>query len=378
MSSDPIKNLIAGVAGSAVGAAAGPAAGLLTTVVLAAEAPGKGKGNGPAPAKTGPAPASPESAPAGEESSGARPLPPATVDPLAVITLQPVNLEAARRQRQLERRVALEISGLSDWEVARRFNVSLQDAAALRSSLLPAQPARPASRAPEPPTVGPDPSPGLRPGQVELYYKGTKEVHNLADVEMLLYLGADMAEETRMMGRDYETPGAREAEPQTNGLVSPRLQRVLDHELGEVPEGKTVAGTPSGVRTLSGYGAPGYTSAVRGVMAQSYAMGHTLRSAGGRDFGYPGVYYASHAERQAAVVTIREPITVSRPMCSDCIRWFRDFARSNQDKSVVIAPNQINIFTPNGAHWIAPRLYLPPPRNMAGLRGMAGGAEAAD
>jgi hypothetical protein len=82
-------------------------------------------------------------------------------------------------------------------------------------------------------------------------------------------------------------------------------------------------------RTLSGWGpAPeGFSRATpQDVLAFQNQIDFPVRRAGALDQGTPGQYYASHAERQAAVLEPNTPITVSSRICVDCEAFFSHLA----------------------------------------------------
>ncbi|WP_282205905.1 LamG-like jellyroll fold domain-containing protein [Kitasatospora fiedleri] len=77
-------------------------------------------------------------------------------------------------------------------------------------------------------------------------------------------------------------------------------------------------------------------------------MGAERTPAGFRDHGVDGQYFASHAERQAAVGRPNEPIEVDRDMCDDCIDWFKKLAQHRGVPQKVTDPSGINHFDVNG------------------------------
>jgi hypothetical protein len=127
--------------------------------------------------------------------------------------------------------------------------------------------------------------------------------------------------------------------------------RRAEANIGTVPGTKTVAATGSGVRALSGWKPrDGFVDSRRAtdeVMKVSKEMSYPL-TPHFRDQGVSGQFYASHAEKQLAVTRPSELIAVSRDQCSDCIPWFRRFAQFRQQTQVVVDPNKIRVFWPNG------------------------------
>ena len=89
------------------------------------------------------------------------------------------------------------------------------------------------------------------------------------------------------------------------------------------------------------------------VHEHAEAIGHDLRPAGALDQvdegGFPGKYYASHAEKQQIVVRPDEPVGVSRPMCDDCIRFFQREAAYQQRPVTVSDPQTTRVFFRDGS-----------------------------
>ena len=111
-------------------------------------------------------------------------------------------------------------------------------------------------------------------------------------------------------------------------------------------------------KTVSGWkeAPPGYDKASpQEVATHSDKIGHRLKSAGANDQidspkepGFPGKYNASHAEKQQAVKNPNEPIGVSKPMCDDCIGFFKKEAAYRGQDQVVTDPEATRIFKPDG------------------------------
>jgi hypothetical protein len=64
--------------------------------------------------------------------------------------------------------------------------------------------------------------------------------------------------------------------------------------------------------------------------------------------GDSGQVRGSHAEKQAAQLAPNEPVGVSKPMCSDCIIWFRHIAVKRGIPQVVADPVFTRVFMPDG------------------------------
>lgn len=110
------------------------------------------------------------------------------------------------------------------------------------------------------------------------------------------------------------------------------------------------------VQTLSGWQGkkpdpPNITRAdPQDVLDLQQEIGHPVRRAGAMDQGVPGKYFASHAERQAAVLDPNAPVNISLPMCSDCQEFFKSLAAHRQQTQIVTEPGGITRrFHPDGS-----------------------------
>lgn len=115
---------------------------------------------------------------------------------------------------------------------------------------------------------------------------------------------------------------------------------------------KTVAAEPSGGITISGYKqiAEVETQAtVQAVKSHSKEIGHEspghVHDPKG---GAKGDYYSSHAEKKRIVDAPNQPVGVSRPMCEDCIPFFRKEAAHRGRTQVVSDPECTRVFEPDG------------------------------
>ena len=66
------------------------------------------------------------------------------------------------------------------------------------------------------------------------------------------------------------------------------------------------------------------------------------------DQGTPGLYHASHAERQKALTAKWPHLGVSKPMCEDCNGWFRSLAQYQGRDWYVTDPNGVWRFRSDG------------------------------
>lgn len=83
------------------------------------------------------------------------------------------------------------------------------------------------------------------------------------------------------------------------------------------------------------------------VLALQREMGFLAREAGPLDQGTPGQYFASHAERQVALLEPDAPIEVSPlEVCDDCQAFFRALAGYRGVVQMVTDPFGIKIFKP--------------------------------
>jgi hypothetical protein len=117
------------------------------------------------------------------------------------------------------------------------------------------------------------------------------------------------------------------------------------------------AAAADGKPTLSGWKQPrpdGFTHATpEAVREYAQRIGHTLRREGANDQawrpdGWPGRYQASHAEKQQALTAPNHPIAVTKPMCPDCIEFFRRHAIHTGQPQVVTDPDGTRLFHPDG------------------------------
>ncbi len=76
--------------------------------------------------------------------------------------------------------------------------------------------------------------------------------------------------------------------------------------------------------------------------------GYDPRRAGSSDWGVPGKYVLSHAEKGAYELTQAQAIGVSRGMCPDCQAFFVDRAQTTQKVIVVADPAMARVFLPDG------------------------------
>jgi filamentous hemagglutinin len=82
------------------------------------------------------------------------------------------------------------------------------------------------------------------------------------------------------------------------------------------------------------------------VLGFQKQIGFPIRRAGAMDQGVPGQYFASHAERQAALLKPNAPIEVSSPMCSDCQAFFQRLAEYSGVEQQVTDPLGTHFFSP--------------------------------
>jgi len=146
--------------------------------------------------------------------------------------------------------------------------------------------------------------------------------------------------------------------------------------IGDVPEGKAVAATEYGQRTLSGWEhgsdpGSGYAPPADDlVMAQAQGMNFRFRRAGAADGDIPGRYYASHAEVQMTEVAPDEPIAVSRVMCPDCQKYFKALAQYTDTPQTIADLYDVRVFYPDGrvlVHDVRGTTILHPDGRIEGL-----------
>jgi filamentous hemagglutinin len=85
------------------------------------------------------------------------------------------------------------------------------------------------------------------------------------------------------------------------------------------------------------------------ILRYSEKIGHPIKRNGKLDHGVPGQFYASHAERQAALLNSGLIEIHPHPMCPDCVAWFQRHAAFTKKQWVVRDPKNINVFYPDGS-----------------------------
>lgn len=154
--------------------------------------------------------------------------------------------------------------------------------------------------------------------------------------------------------RRFGTPGVHAANSVALFAKTPIEQAVRSGAFPR-PMGRTnkpaVGGTGDGPIAVSRAGFQDYPKQTGKVLEYSK---HGLTSHGYEiqkhplDLGVDGWYYATHAERQVAIMRPNQPIWVSWPMCIDCPKWFRAHARRTGLVQVVTDPTGTFVFLPNG------------------------------
>jgi len=124
---------------------------------------------------------------------------------------------------------------------------------------------------------------------------------------------------------------------------------LFDEQPFRAQGGKTFA-SANGTRTMSGWADPVPQGISRvspdDVLDLQREMGFPAREAGALDNGNPGSYFASHAERQLALLEPDAPIEVSSEMCSDCQSFFQALAGYRGVMQQVTDPAQTHTFNP--------------------------------
>ena len=106
------------------------------------------------------------------------------------------------------------------------------------------------------------------------------------------------------------------------------------------------------VQTLSGWAANARVSdftrvSPQAVMGLSAEIGYPLRGAGAFDRGVFGQYFASHAERQQALLGSRT-MDITQPMCQDCVGFFQALSRARGVPYAIQEPAATRLFLPSG------------------------------
>jgi hypothetical protein len=129
--------------------------------------------------------------------------------------------------------------------------------------------------------------------------------------------------------------------------------------LPKTREFRKKATAADGRLTLSGWKQPqpdGFTRATpEAVRDHARRIGHDLTPDPARDQtwrqgsdGWPGKYQAPHAEKQQALTAPDHPIGVSKPMCPDCVEFFRRHATHTGQPQIVTDPDGTRLFHPDG------------------------------
>jgi len=152
---------------------------------------------------------------------------------------------------------------------------------------------------------------------------------------------------------ESETGQSDATNPVSTDTDEEPLYKSLDihAQLPEKLKDKTVA-TVGKFQTLSGW-SPKRSEAFTSVdpldiLKYSEQIGHPIKKHK-FDQGVPGQFYASHAERQAALLHSGIIEIHPHPMCPDCVAWFRRHAASTKKQWVVRDPKNINIFYSDGS-----------------------------
>lgn len=145
-------------------------------------------------------------------------------------------------------------------------------------------------------------------------------------------------------GTDQPQDGLEEGSGQLS-LFDEQQFRVSNRGSG----GKAFA-SANGTQTMSGWADPVPEGISRvspnDVLELQQQMGFPARQAGALDNGNPGAYFASHAERQMALLEPNAPIDVSSGMCSDCQSFFQALATYRGVSQQVTDPDGTRIFNP--------------------------------
>ncbi len=149
-----------------------------------------------------------------------------------------------------------------------------------------------------------------------------------------------------------KAPGAIEASQAAEKSATAEANARIEE--GTFTKNKTVAA--DGTKTVSGWNPnppDGYTPVPpEDVAAYSDKIGHDLKPSGAFDQvnqgGFPGKFNASHAEKQMTIASPGDPIGVSKPMCPDCVNFFKSNAQYTGNPQTVTDPEMTRIFNPNG------------------------------
>jgi len=124
---------------------------------------------------------------------------------------------------------------------------------------------------------------------------------------------------------------------------------------------KCLATTENGKQTMSGWSdrpppPPGTTRVPPAdVLQLQQQIGHPIKPNSFLDNGVPGQHYASHAERQAAVIDPNAPVNIDLPQCQDCQEFYQKLAQYRGQAQVVTGPDGTRTFLPDGSVHFDPR-----------------------
>jgi len=85
------------------------------------------------------------------------------------------------------------------------------------------------------------------------------------------------------------------------------------------------------------------------VLKLQEEIGHPIRPNSFLDNGVPGQHYASHAEKQMAVLDPNKPVRIDLPQCKDCIDFYQKLAMHRNQAQTVIGPDGTRTFLPDGS-----------------------------
>ena len=135
--------------------------------------------------------------------------------------------------------------------------------------------------------------------------------------------------------------------------IAYKIAAARAQEVNSIKQYKSKTTSSDHSQTLSGWSTKRpkgfHTPNDNDVLKMTEVISHPRRSSGCRDHGIKGRAFASHCERQQALIAAESLIGVSRPLCRDCPGWFRKYSKHDGRIWYVTEPNGTWVFWHDGA-----------------------------
>lgn len=135
--------------------------------------------------------------------------------------------------------------------------------------------------------------------------------------------------------------------------IAYKIAAARAQEVNSIKQYKSKTTSSDHSQTLSGWSTRRpkgfHTPNDNDVLKITEIISHPRRSSGCRDHGIKGRAFASHCERQQALIAAESLIGVSRPLCRDCPGWFRKYSKHDGRIWYVTEPNGTWVFWHDGA-----------------------------